>query len=259
MSNSGREDQKPWDKWYWQDYLSDTGLQLCSLAAQGLWMQMLCAMARAKNKGYLLDGEKQMESKTLAKLARSTVEEIEPLVQELRDHQVFSETDDGVIFNRRMVREADLSEKRSKAGAKGGRSKKQKESKTKAGGVKNTKPRSASASVSASAYASEKQKEEKVKEEGKSEEEIETDRLFQEFWEGYPQDGRLAKQESLKKFRAIVKRGELSALIKGTLGYIDYLKHRKLKENFEQRPMYAKTFLNGRWQEFVGFEYEPDL
>lgn len=89
--------------------------------------------------------------------------------------------------------------------------------------------------------------------------ETKIDELFLEFWTGYPHEGRLAKKESRQKFGAIVKRGQLAELIKGTRGYIDYLKHRKLKENFEQRPMYAKTFLNGRWQEFVGFEFKPDL
>lgn len=165
--NSGREDLKPWDKWYWQDYLSETGLQLCSLAAQGLWMQMLCAMARAKNKGYLLDGDKQMESKTLAKLSRSTVEEIEPLIQELREHQVFSESPEGIIFNRRMVRAAELSIKRSSSGKKGGRPKKQIESKKKAKAFEFVKPRSASEYASEYEYASKKTKR-KEEEQGNS-------------------------------------------------------------------------------------------
>ena len=89
--------------------------------------------------------------------------------------------------------------------------------------------------------------------------ESEIDIKFNEFWKAYPKEGRLAKKESRIKFGALMKRGELEKFIRGFNGYIDYLKHRELKEKFKQRPMYAKTFLNGRWQEFIEFKYEPGL
>lgn len=102
---------------------------------------------------------------------------------------------------------------------------------------------SASVSASSSASVSEKEIEEK----------------FAEFWSAYPREGRLAKKESRLKFGALVKRGELKEFIKGFHGYLDYLKHQRVKNKFDQRPMYAKTFLNGRWAEFVGFKFEPEL
>ena len=144
--NHGREDQNPWTKWYWQDWEADTGLRASSLAAQGLWMRMLSIMARSKKKGFLLDGEKQMESKTLAKLTGEPVVAIETLTEELRRHSVFSQLTDGTIFNRRMVKESEISDIRSRAGHLGGRPKKQNESKSKS----KTKAASASAYASAS-------------------------------------------------------------------------------------------------------------
>jgi len=84
----------------------------------------------------------------------------------------------------------------------------------------------------------------------------ETDEKFKEFWTAYPQEGRLAKKESRIKFGALIKRGELLEFIKGFHGYLNYLKHRKVNEGFDQRPMYAKTFLGDRWREFVGFEFK---
>jgi len=153
--DNGRQDKKPWDKWYWQDYLSDTGLAACSLAAQGLWMRMLAIMARSKKKGYLLDGNQNMTMEILARLVGSTIQEVKPLLEELKQHEVFSISDDGIIYNRRMVRGAEISEKRAEAGKIGGLSKKQKSSKSQA----NTLARSASAS--ASVYASEYEEEEK--------------------------------------------------------------------------------------------------
>lgn len=151
--NHGREDQNPWSKWYWQDWEADTGLRASSLAAQGLWMRMLSIMARSPKKGFLLDGGKQMESKTLAKLTGESEAVIDALLDELRDHAVFSQDEDGTIFNRRMVRESEISEIRSNAGRLGGRPKKQTESKSKS----KTKAASASASVYAS-YSSLKTK-----------------------------------------------------------------------------------------------------
>jgi hypothetical protein len=146
--DDGREDKNPWVKWFWADYESDAGLRSSSLAAQGLWMRMLSIMAKSKTIGMMLDGESKMESKTLAKLVGEKVLHIEALLKELKTHGVYSQDDDGVIFNRRMARDGQLSEIRAKAGRKGGRPKKQNESKIKS----KTKAASASAYASASIF-----------------------------------------------------------------------------------------------------------
>jgi hypothetical protein len=88
---------------------------------------------------------------------------------------------------------------------------------------------------------------------------VDVDKKFIEFWSAYPSEGRLAKKESRIKFGAIYKRGELPQLTQGFRGYLEFLKHKRLVENFEMRPMYAKTFLNGRWQEFVDFKFKAAL
>ena len=90
--DNGREDKNPWTKWFWADYEADIGLRACSLAAQGLWVRMLSYMARSKKKGFLLDGEKQMESKTLAKLIGEPEPLVKALIEELLSHG------DGAVF-----------------------------------------------------------------------------------------------------------------------------------------------------------------
>jgi uncharacterized protein YdaU (DUF1376 family) len=82
---------------------------------------------------------------------------------------------------------------------------------------------------------------------------------FEEFWSQYPKEGRLAKTESQRRFIALCKRGELEEFKKGCRGYEDFLKHKRIVEHFEQTAMYTKTFLNGRWREFIGFKYEAPL
>jgi len=164
--DDGRQDKKPWDKWYWQDYLADTGLAACSLAAQGLWMRMLAIMARSNKKGYLLDGNQNMTAGILARLVGSTIDEIRPLLEELKQHEVFSVTEEGVIYNRRMVREAEISEKRSVAGRISALSKKKNANKLSTKAQQNAN-KSSARSVSASVYASEYKNKEEEKGMGK--------------------------------------------------------------------------------------------
>jgi hypothetical protein len=102
-----------------------------------------------------------------------------------------------------------------------------------------------------------KGKESKVNSIGRTQSEF--DPHFEEFWTQYPKEGRLAKKEARTKFVALCKRGELEEFKKGCQGYGDFLKHKRIKEHFEQAAMYAKTFLNGRWKEYVGFKYEAPL
>jgi hypothetical protein len=144
--DNGREDKNPWSKWYWSDWLSDAGVRASSLMARGLWIEMLAIMSKAKRKGYLLDGESKMESKTLARLVGEPVEVINGLLDELKKHDVYSIDSNGIIFNRRMIREKDISLIRSEAGRLGGRPK----SKMKAKHESKTKAPSASAYASAS-------------------------------------------------------------------------------------------------------------
>lgn len=155
--DDGREDKLPWTKWSWSDWAADYGLRASSLAAKGLWMEMLSIMARSKRKGYLLDGEKQMESKTLANIVSIPTDEADCLINELRSHGVFSESADGIIYNRRMAREGEISEIRAECGKHGGRPKskteaneKQNESKGKATRESKTKGPSYSSSISTS-------------------------------------------------------------------------------------------------------------
>jgi hypothetical protein len=148
MTNE-REDKHPWTKWYWQDWLADTGLKASSLAAKGLWVEMLAIMARSEKRGYLLINGKQIKSKLLAKLFGENEEEIKRLLNELEENGVYSIDSTGVIYCRRMAREAKISNIRSEVGKLGGRPKKQKETKTKA----KRKQNPASASVYASEYS----------------------------------------------------------------------------------------------------------
>ena len=111
--------RQPWMKWYWSDWRSDEKLRMCSLAARGLWAEMLALMHHADPYGHLLVSGRSPTETQLAMLAGASPEQIPDLLGELELAEVFSRTQKGVIFSRRMTRDdkkARLAEKNGKSG-----------------------------------------------------------------------------------------------------------------------------------------------
>jgi hypothetical protein len=112
----------PWFKWYPTDWLADEKLRTCSLAARGLWMDLVSLMHKSDRRGFLQQASgKPYTPEQLARIVGCTVEEFSRLLQELKDAGAFSVTEDEVLFCRRMVKEEQLRQTRATAGAKGGK------------------------------------------------------------------------------------------------------------------------------------------
>lgn len=101
---------RPWSKFFWSDWEADQGLRLCSLAAQGLWMRMLCVCANNDPKGYLAINGKPLDVTDIARLAGVTGTEAATLMDELDLNGVFSRNRTGCIYSRRMVQDEKLSQ-----------------------------------------------------------------------------------------------------------------------------------------------------
>jgi len=114
-----KEEQRPADLWFWNDWFSSFDVHACSLAAQGLWINMLGIMSRSSHRGTLTINNCQIPSDELARLIGADSIEVVALLVELEKHRVFSRLPDGTIYNRRMLGETDLSEKRAEAGRLG--------------------------------------------------------------------------------------------------------------------------------------------
>ncbi len=110
-------DKRPAFQFYPDDWKADDDLMSCSLAAQGLWVYMLCVMHRREPYGHLVTraGE-PMPVKRLAKLTSTDVDEVDALLSELNEMGVYSQTDQGVIFSRRMVADFQRYLERASAG-----------------------------------------------------------------------------------------------------------------------------------------------
>jgi len=107
-------------KFFPTNWRADPALRMCSIAARGLWMEMLCVMHEADPRGTLLVNGHQVSTRQLASLAGVGVDECEVLLRELETAGVFSIDDEGAIVSRRMRREADKSEEGRRNGIKGG-------------------------------------------------------------------------------------------------------------------------------------------
>lgn len=110
-----------WSKFWWCDWQNDKALQRCSLAARGLWIEMLAICHDSERPGYLLINGEPPDDEALADiLGKTTVKEISKLLEELERRKVFSRDEQGIIFSRRMVKDTAASAQASEWGKRGG-------------------------------------------------------------------------------------------------------------------------------------------
>jgi len=83
----------------------------CSLAAQGLWLRMMFLMHRSERYGYLVENGLPIPSDAVARRCGCYPEAYQSLLAELERAGIPSLSSDGVIFSRRMVRDAQKREK----------------------------------------------------------------------------------------------------------------------------------------------------
>ncbi|MHB8053654.1 MAG: hypothetical protein ACYDH3_00150 [Candidatus Aminicenantales bacterium] len=126
MTQSLKEDGRPATLWFWDDWFSSFDVRACSLAARGLWMDMLGIMARSEIMGTLTINGKQIDGTTLSRIVGTPEAEINSLLSELEDNRVFSRLPDATIINRRMFGDSQrkelISKIKSSAGKKGAES-----------------------------------------------------------------------------------------------------------------------------------------
>lgn len=109
-----------WSKWFWSDWQSDAGVRICSFAAKGLWMDMLCIAAQHDPIGYVAVGGRALDSTALARLTGGSESEIADLLAELDRNGVFSRDRHGRIYSRRMISDVKKAERARKNGMRGG-------------------------------------------------------------------------------------------------------------------------------------------
>jgi hypothetical protein len=109
-----------WSKFFWSDHESDPSLRLCSLAAQGLWMRMLCIAAQHDPIGFVCVSGQPLDVTALARMTGSAEAEVAVLMTELSRNGVCSRDRSGRLYSRRMVKDAQAVAKARIDGLRGG-------------------------------------------------------------------------------------------------------------------------------------------
>lgn len=110
--------KRPWMKFYPLDWRGDPRLRMCSLAARGLWIDLISYMHEGEPYGHLtIDGIAPDEAAIAALVGRPAAE-VRKAIAELEQRKVFSRSDSGAIFSRRMIADAERSEEGRKQIAK---------------------------------------------------------------------------------------------------------------------------------------------
>lgn len=124
-------------QFYPGDWNRSTDVKSCSIAARGLWFEMLVLMHDGDPYGHLSIAGEAITVETLASLVGISERICRELLEELERKRVFSRLKNGVIYSRRMVRDNQIRLSRVNAGRLGGypKHKEKKSSKSVANGV----------------------------------------------------------------------------------------------------------------------------
>lgn len=114
------EMSKPWMKFYPADWRADPRLRMCSLAARGLWIDLMSYMHEGRPYGYLTIDSVVPDVTNIAALVARPVSEVRKALIELEAKQVFSRAENGAIYSRRMVRDKAKAEADAANGKGGG-------------------------------------------------------------------------------------------------------------------------------------------
>jgi hypothetical protein len=216
------KEQLPSIHLYPGDWLRDA-ISGCSLEAQGLWLRMMFIMHDSDRYGHLSKDGVSISPGLVARRCGSTLEQYTSLLKELTDAGVPSLTENGIIYSRRMVRDADQREYirkiRSLAGSKGGRPP-LKKSKRKA----------------------------KTKQTHEDEDDIED--MFLRLWSFYPR--KLGKEDALKHFREAIENGTTFDRVKKALD--NYLAEIKSDRREDKYILHGSTWFNKRWSDYENWK-----
>jgi hypothetical protein len=111
--------KRPAFQFYPADWRKDMALQSCSVAARGLWIDMLCIAHECEPYGHLTVNGKPMTAAQIGRHTGLTERECAKLIAELEEAGVASRSDEGALYSRRMVRDEDLRNRRAEGGKAG--------------------------------------------------------------------------------------------------------------------------------------------
>lgn len=263
---------QPYLPLYVQDYLTDEKLNMCSLSTQGVYIKLLCLFHKSETYGGILlkQKDKQNESMCLnfackiAKLLPISVDDIKNAIAELLEENVLT-VDGDFLFQKRMVRDNEISLKRAVSGKKGGIKSKNKNSNknnfastfAQANKQANNKAKSQANTEDENEYEYEYEIKdeinkgvigEKEEEENEDDDIVETEvvedvYLFEHFWDDY--DKKVGDKQKLRKKWAKIPD-------KDKIRIRDYIPRYKAAQPDKKYRKNPETFLNNKsWNDEI--------
>lgn len=112
--------KRPSFQFYPADWRKDPALSTCSLAARGLWIELMCVAHESDEYGVLCVNGKPISDAQIARIVGEVPNLVVKLIKELETAGVFSRRQDGAIYSRRMVADEHIRNVRAAAGRLGG-------------------------------------------------------------------------------------------------------------------------------------------
>ena len=119
MTEAQEKTKRPAFQFYPADWRKDVELQSCSMAAQGLWINVMCIAHECEPYGHLMVNGKPMTSAQLGRQVGLSMKECEALIAELMDAGVIRRTEQGAYFSKRMVQDETTRNARAAGGKSG--------------------------------------------------------------------------------------------------------------------------------------------
>lgn len=117
---TGRPQRRHFIKWVPKAWRGDLELRSCSLAARGLWAELLMVMHDCEPYGHLVVNGRAPDVEAIGRLVGASPAETKRLLAELEAARVFSRTTEGVIYSRRFVEDERAYVAACANGSKGG-------------------------------------------------------------------------------------------------------------------------------------------
>lgn len=238
----------PWFKFFPTDWRNDPALKMCSMAARGLWIELICLMHQATPYGHLLVNGQAPTDAQIAVLVGAPPDQIAALLGELESAGIFSRTRNGVIYSRKLTRMSKKAATARNNGRKGGnpslskeREKSPSDNPTVKGGDKPQKPEARSQRL--------EEKEDTNVSSQKRAKRATTPEGFDDFWSAYPHRNgvKRGRQKAEQKFRTAVKSGMTPDAL--TEAANRYRQDRQVIDGYAKDPA---TWLNGKcWEDEI--------
>lgn len=111
--------KRPAFQFYPGDWRKDVELRACSLAARGLWIDLLCVAHECEPYGHLVLNGKPMTLAQIAGQIGVPAPQVKKLLDELIDNGVARRADDGSVYSKRMVDDERVRNARAEGGKAG--------------------------------------------------------------------------------------------------------------------------------------------